>query len=989
MEELGGLALIAVFILWIRLVVISDRVKGLRYRIQQLEKQLQERAQIQTADAPAPGKAPAEESVQPAPAETSEPEPVVSAKETAPANATAPEQTEPARPEIPVLAAKVSQPADEKPLPAAEPSGQTSAEQPHTAEPAPRQTGGADFSPAKLFSWIGGLLLFLGCVFGIKYAVENNLLSPAARIICSTGLGIILAAAGYCIRSEKYRITAHTLLGSGLAVIYASVYCAHAFYQFIPPGITFALLALTALAAFGAAMRKNAKYVGYLGAVIAFLTPLLVNSGNDAWIALFTYILLINAAAALAAAKRGWNGLLICTLAFTWLSQAVWLFAPYPVEAYKLNGVCIFFSLYAFGAAWLAHRHSLKEPADTALGVFLCAGLVLTLPLAGFVEYSAANSVKLLGYALFTNLLVLWQAGRGHIPAPFASVGKIIAFLTLFIWSNAHFNDISPVLLFGSFIVFAAVNGGAEFVWRGDPNAPRKLSGFSALYPALLMLPVCCMWCFHSEISFGTTVMMIGLLFILMSGAVSAAYAAGNVWAAATGMGLMLLTLWALTGYSGKWSAGELSSLIWLGFIPAVLGSGIFAFAKKLKKADEPLPNENILFSLTALAPFILVLTLVTQHSHERIFCPHWILGATLALCALNALAARIYKEAQFLPAALAGAALVQLSYGYNQLTQANVAAYAYWAAGIFALFFVLPFAFKKLFWKNTFVWAAAALAGVVECGLIYFALKTHAESFHWGLLPAAFLLVYLPAAIKLYTENMREKDNAAPLAFMAGAALCFLTAVFPLETSGKWLTLAWTLEGFALIWLNKRIPYKGLTGTGYGLLAISAVRLLFPETAPVPAARIWNWYLGIYGAYAACAFLAARLWPKESRPFCKKSLAALGGVMLFWLLNIEIAHWFADGKLSFAFTGSLAEALTYTLAWALFGGACIGLGLFYGKPAASKAGAGIIILALIKFFLSDIWELEALYRIIGLFGLAVILIAASFYYQRAKKTSD
>ena len=41
---------------------------------------------------------------------------------------------------------------------------------------------------------------------------------------------------------------------------------------------------------------------------------------------------------------------------------------------------------------------------------------------------------------------------------------------------------------------------------------------------------------------------------------------------------------------------------------------------------------------------------------------------------------------------------------------------------------------------------------------------------------------------------------------------------------------------------------------------------------------------------------------------------------------------------------------------------------------------------ALFKFFLSDIWQLEALYRILGLFGLAILLIAASFWYQKKQK---
>ncbi|MDO5764853.1 MAG: DUF2339 domain-containing protein [Elusimicrobiales bacterium] len=508
MEALTALLFIATVILWVRHLVVSDRVNGLRYRVQKLEKQLQEQTR-QNAPAeipPAQTDTPPQET-QPAP------EPVISMQESVIFDT----EPSPVEPETPTRPLENEVPPQAEPVLAAE------------AQPAAEKAPSVEFSPAKLFSWIGGLMLFLGFVFGIKYAVENDLLSPAARIICSAGLGLALAAAGYFIRREKYRVTAHTLLGSGLAVIYASVYCAHAFYQFIPPAFTFILLALTAFAAFGTSVRKNAKYVGYLGAVIAFLTPLLINSGQDSWIALFTYILFINAASVLAAAKRGWNGLLICTLVFTWLSQAAWLFSPLPFEAYKLNGVCLFFSLYAFGAAWLARKQILKGAAPAALGVFLCAGMVLMLAPSAMI-HGSADAIKLLGYTLLVNLLILWQAGRGNLPAPFSLAGKIIAFLTLFIWSNANFNEISPILLFGSFIVFAAVNGGAEFIWHKQENAPVCPAGFSAFYPALLMLPLAYALLNKPELPFGLTIMTLGLLFILMSGAVVFAVLAGAVF---------------------------------------------------------------------------------------------------------------------------------------------------------------------------------------------------------------------------------------------------------------------------------------------------------------------------------------------------------------------------------------------------------------------------------------------------------------------------
>lgn len=970
MEILITILCIASVISWIRHLVAGDRLSSLRYRVQKLEKQLQEiKEQSGTQAAPAPVKETIQDST-PVPTQETEPpalQPITTIKEAVILD----KEPTPIKTDLPAQPLETQN--EPEPVYAA---GQTVHENP---EPS------FDFSPAKLFSWIGGLMLFLGCIFGIKYAVENGLLSPAMRITCSAGLGVALAWLGYSMKQEKYRVTAHTLLGSGLAVIYASIYCAHAFYQFIPSTLTFILLALIAFVSFGAAIGKNAKYVGYLGAIIAFLTPLLVHSQNDAWVALFTYILFINAAAAVAAAKRNWNGLLIFTLVFTWLSQTAWLFNGWTVEPGKLNSVCIFFSLYSFGAAWLAHKQLFNKTANTALGLFLCAEMMLMLPFAASIHI-VADAVKLLGYTLFVNMLILWQTGRKNLPTWFAPLGKIMAFFVLFIWSNAHFDTLSPVLLFGAFIVFAAVNSGVELVWRKkETNTPMRPSGFSALYPVLLMLPLLCALIIKTELPFELTIMTLGLFFILMAGAVVLALLAGSTAAAATGMGLTVLVLLSLTDRITNWNATQIIWLIWLGFIPALLGGGLFMLAKKVKQ-DATLPGEGLVSSLTALSPFILLLAVIMQNPAGRILCPHWILGATFALCALNVLAARVYKNASFLPAALAGAVLVQIAYRYtNTFSPELAASLTGWSVGIFALFFTFPFVFKKHFWQSKSAWAAASLAGITEGVLIYAWLKPLTKCFHWGLLPLAFLILYLPVVKKLWNDRQNDERLTTPLAFIAGAALFFLTAIFPLEMGGKWLTLAWSLEGAALVWLHKRVPYTGLTRTGYALLAISFLRLLWLNFAPLPATRVWNWYLGIYGIYAACALLAAQFWPENTSRFWKKSLAAMGGIMLFCLLNIEIAHWFSSGRLSFDFTGSLAEALAYTLGWALFGGACMVLGFVRNKTTLSKVGMGIIGLALVKFFLSDIWQLEALYRIIGLFALALILIAASFYYQRKR----
>src|SRR5436190_20738736 len=48
------------------------------------------------------------------------------------------------------------------------------------------------FMGAKLFAWIGGLALFLGVAFFVKYSFEHNLIPPALRVAIGFVVGVSL-----------------------------------------------------------------------------------------------------------------------------------------------------------------------------------------------------------------------------------------------------------------------------------------------------------------------------------------------------------------------------------------------------------------------------------------------------------------------------------------------------------------------------------------------------------------------------------------------------------------------------------------------------------------------------------------------------------------------------------------------------------------------------------------------------------------------------
>jgi len=257
------------------------------------------------------------------------------------------------------------------------------------------------------------------------------------------------------------------------------------------------------------------------------------------------------------------------------------------------------------------------------------------------------------------------------------------------------------------------------------------------------------------------------------------------------------------------------------------------------------------------------------------------------------------------------------------------------------------------------------------------------------GLIPA---MLGLPSIALFVLMRKRAGDSAQRERFSAiyGASLLFfITLIFPVQFNREWLTLGWALEGLALVWLNRRAPARWLIAVGSGLLTTSFVRLAlnpsvfeYHQRSSIP---VLNWYLYTYGTVAVALFAAARLVTKdEFTAFLRGAFCTMGTVLLFLLINIEIADLFATGAfLTFEFSGNFARDMTYSIAWSLFALTMLIVGVRRNVAVVRYAGLALMGITLLKLFLHDLTQLDALFRIGAFIGVAVILIFASWLYQR------
>src|SRR5262249_541641 len=159
----------------------------------------------------------------------------------------------------------------------------------------------------KLFAWLGGLALFLGIAFFVKYSFEHNLITPQMRIAIGAACGLGLIVGGLRLPRPKFTVTAQTLCATGIVTLYAVTFTAYLLYHFPQPPATFPLMTGITGAAFLLAIRLDAQVVAILGLLGGFLTPLLLSTGQDNPPGLFTYLAVLDAGLIAVALRQRWH----------------------------------------------------------------------------------------------------------------------------------------------------------------------------------------------------------------------------------------------------------------------------------------------------------------------------------------------------------------------------------------------------------------------------------------------------------------------------------------------------------------------------------------------------------------------------------------------------------------------------------------------------------------------------------------------------------
>lgn len=338
------------------------------------------------------------------------------------------------------------------------------------ARPAPSRPASFSweyFIGAKLLSWIGGFVLFLGTGFFVKYSIDNDLISPEWRVTLTYLAAAGLLGAGLSRLRKKYPILSGTLTSTGILVLYLATCAGRMFYElpFFTTAIATVLLAATTAAAFILAVRLRFRIIAFLGIIGGFLTPVILSTGQDHTASLFLYMTILNAGLLAVVAATRWTGAGGTGLAAYTILLMGWFDeygGPSHILAVVILSIC---TLLLYGGYGLYAGTRQAEP-DRKGGPFLLAFCAIAVTCLTAFRLQAECSFRFLSPS--SHLLLLLA---GMLP--------MIALLPLARAKSTYWSCFLPM---GLFTIFYFYQSSAEEASQSALWISSQLQGLFCLF---------------------------------------------------------------------------------------------------------------------------------------------------------------------------------------------------------------------------------------------------------------------------------------------------------------------------------------------------------------------------------------------------------------------------------------------------------------------------------------------------------------------------
>jgi uncharacterized membrane protein len=391
---------------------------------------------------------------------------------------------EPSRPGVPEPEAKTTSRGPTPTSIPATPRGPTAAAQappplpplqPPVSAPVPRQwepNGKGDVESTiagRWFNYVGILAIGLAVAFFLKYAFDNNWIGPAARVTIGFLVGGLMYPLSQWILKRGYTYYSEGIAGLGAGILYLSAWAGWHYYQIFSQGIAFPLMIMITVVTVGVAWMRNSQRIAILALVGGLLTPILVSTGENAEVTLFSYVAVLGAGMLAMAWERKWKWIAPIAFGGTLIYFWGWYVDFYDITELGLTlfFATLFFALYAALPALKSLREGNLQSVDIAIVASNAFSFLIALRLLLWPDYRWGLTLAVLGLAA-----AHWLMGR-VVPRASSRVTRRLYNALAIIFATLAI----PIRLEGKWITIAFALEGLLLIWSGLRGRSRALRG--------------------------------------------------------------------------------------------------------------------------------------------------------------------------------------------------------------------------------------------------------------------------------------------------------------------------------------------------------------------------------------------------------------------------------------------------------------------------------------------------------------------------------
>jgi uncharacterized membrane protein len=325
---------------------------------------------------------------------------------------------------------------------------------------------------------IGIMAILAGVAYFIKYAFDSGWIRETGRVVIGLIAGIAVVLWSERFRKKNYFAFSYSLKAVGIGTLYFSLWGAFQVYHLIPSSVAFAAMILITAFTITLALTQNAEILAAYALIGGFSTPVLLSTGENHEVVLFSYIALLDLATLVIAMYKPWRRLMWGSFIGTLIIYVGWYSHP-DFYTQEVRGLTVFFAAL-FTAIFAAIP--LVTPLEKSRWHQGHSTTLTLLPLANAAAFFLAlydmygsEKVTLTWYALalaalYLGLSILFRWRTNADPDTLKLINMLhiaiaVAFITIAIplKLNAHWITIGW-LIESAVLLFVAVRTQTDFL---------------------------------------------------------------------------------------------------------------------------------------------------------------------------------------------------------------------------------------------------------------------------------------------------------------------------------------------------------------------------------------------------------------------------------------------------------------------------------------------------------------------------------------------